>query len=474
MLPQSRQDTGLYPSPLFSIEKVDVEGCLDELYEFHAMFEDCFVRSEPRENFLRYMVGLMSPLESKTIEPIALHVRGGNVRCMQNAISDAIWDEDKMLSRYHMQVREDLGGPDGVLIFDESGSVKKGVDSAGVARQYCGSVGKVENSQVGVFAAYASRHGYSLVGEKLFIPEGWFDDSHKDKMDKLNFPQGLSFKTKPQIAAEMFEQLLDRLPFKYVTADSIYGESQDFLKVIEAHVGIIYFVQVSADTRFWLQRPLTEIKTYRYDGKECSKKIVPKTEKKPIRADQFARNLHNCFWYRRTVCEGAKGAIVYEFTKRQVILCKDGLPQKTVWMVIKRNTDKEDRRYWFHISNAPLSIRLKTFVWLSGIRWAIEQCFEEGKSELGMDDYEVRKYPAWNRHMLTCMLVHFFLWHLRIQLEHKAPLLTLSQLRLLLKAVLPLRVYDITDLIFLVQWIQMKNQRAYISHRKRTLVEAPV
>ncbi len=153
-------------------------------------------------------------------------------------------------------------------------------------------------------------------------------------------------------------------------------------------------------------------------GKMRSKLVVEPTEKDPISVKTLAENINDYFWYRRKVSEGTKGPIEYEFTKRQVVLSKDGLPWKTVWLIIKR-TIEENPTYSYYISNAPVSTRLKLFVWLSGIRWAIEQCFEETKTELGMDHYEVRKYPGWNHHILTCMLAHFFLWHLKIKLGEK-------------------------------------------------------
>src|SRR5215472_6605080 len=118
-------------------------------------------------------------------------------------------------------------------------------------------------------------------------------------------------------------------------------------------------------------------------------------------------------WYRRKVSEGTKGPMTYEFARQRVTLCKEGLPDRTVWLVIKRTLGAEPS-YTSAISNAPASTPLRTFVWLSGLRWAVEQCFEEGKTELGMDHYEVRKYAGWHHHMLTTMLAHFFLWHLKL------------------------------------------------------------
>ena len=133
------------------------------------------MRREPREHFLHYMAGQLSALERKAIEPMAIHIEGGNIRGMPRFISDDVWKADEMRQTYHGMVADEMGEPQGMIIFDESGFVKKGEDSVGVARQYCGPIGKVENCQEGVFAAYASSRGYALVDKRLFLPEAWFD-----------------------------------------------------------------------------------------------------------------------------------------------------------------------------------------------------------------------------------------------------------------------------------------------------------
>ena len=423
MLPRCRCLDEPYPVPKFSLVEQDVTVLTSQLREFLTEFEECFSRSEPRENLHRYLVGQFSQIERKSIEPIALRVEGGEVRSMQRFISDVVWDELALIRKHHTLVGDDMGDPSGVLIFDESGFVKKGEDSAGVARQYCGSVGKVENCQVGVFAAYASPQGYALLDAELFVPETWFDESHRDKRKKCRVPETLTFKTKPQLAVEMLERIekSDGLFFKYVVADSIYGVNPDFIGAIEQRIGLTYFVSIPGDTLCWMMRPSVHERSYKHKGQRKTKKYVPPDEKEPVKVSRFAKDLHDVFWYRRRVSEGAKGPIEYEFTKRRVTLCRGGLPGKTVWLVIRR-TIGDARSYSFFISNAPTGTRLKTFVWLSGIRWAIEQCFEETKSELGMDHYEVRKYPGWRHHILSCILAHFFLWHIRIRLGEKSAL----------------------------------------------------
>jgi SRSO17 transposase len=422
MVPAWRTEGEGFAIPQFSVDYGDVEGLLHELRGLHDAFHDCFARSEPREQFFHYMVGQLSTLERKSIEPIALRVEGGHVRAMQRCLSEVVWDDTQMLRTYHRLVDEDMGDPEGVVIFDESGFPKKGHASVGVARQYCGALGKVENCQVGVFAAYASRHGYALVDKRLFLPEVWLTETSAARRTKCAVPEDIGFQTKPQLAADMLRDIRTAgiLPFKYVVADCLYGKSPAFLEAVEEDGSTIYFVSIPSDTRCWLQGPVMETKPYTYKGEVHAKRVVAQHEKAPVTVGAVAHSFHDCFWYRRRVSEGTKGPIEYEFTKRQVTLCHDGDPGRTVWLIIKR-TIGATRTYWYYISNAPVSTRLPLFVWLSGVRWAIEQCFEETKTELGMDQYEVRKYTAWHHHMLTCMLAHFFLWHVQIRLGGKSP-----------------------------------------------------
>jgi SRSO17 transposase len=421
MLPVTRCDEHLYPVPKFDLGKGDVKDFINELRGFHEQFADCFQRSESREHFFNYMAGQFSPLERKSIEPIALAIEDGNVRSMQRFVSDAPWDDDKMIAKYRSFVNDDLGHPDGALIFDESSFVKKGQDSIGVARQYCGAIGKVDNCQVGVFTAYVSESGYALVDKRLFIPDKWFADDYLERRQKCKLPQDMIFRTKPELAIEMLNAISkeDVLPFKYVLADTIYGASPEFICAVEALPDKTYFVSVTKDTLCWLRRPMTITKEYRWGGKHRTKTVLLDPQSKPLSVADLAANINDYFWYRRQVSEGTKGPIVYEFTRRQVILAAAGLPNKTVWLLIRR-TLGDDPDYSFFISNASSNSRLRTLVWLSGLRWAIEQCFEETKSELGMDHYEVRKFPGWQHHILTCLLAHFFLWHLKIRMGKKS------------------------------------------------------
>lgn len=421
MLPKCRTEGDPYSVPKFEVVAQDVEDFTGELRAFHQTFAGCFSRSEPRENFFRYMTGQFSGVERKSIEPIALHIEGANVRALQRFVSDVVWDQELILTRYHKMVSEDLGDSEAALIFDETSFPKKGDESVGVARQYCGSLGKIDNCQVGVFTAYASPHGYALLDKKLFIPERWFSSQFLEKKKKCEVPDEISFKTKPQLAAEMLREIARNkiLPFKYILGDSIYGNSPDFINVAQQMIGVTYFVSVNSQTLCWLRPPSVEKKKYKFGGEVRTKRLLLE-KKDPTKISDFAKSLNNFYWYKRTVSEGAKGPISYEFTKRRITLYEEGLPGKEVWLIVRRRQIHKKLEYSYFISNAPISTRLDRFVWLAGLRWAIEQCFEETKSELGLDHYEVRKFRGWNQHMLTCMLAHFFLWHLKIRLGKKS------------------------------------------------------
>ena len=421
MLPICRKNEYLYPVPKFDLKRNDINDFMNELKGFHEQFHDCFQRSESRGHFLRYMTGQFSELERKSIEPIALAVKDGKVRAMQRFVSDAPWDDENIAYKYRSMVNDDLGSSDAAVVLDESSFFKKGDDSIGVARQYCGTIGKVDNCQVGVFAAYVSEYGYALVDKRLFIPEKWFTEAYRERREKCKLPDHVAFRTKPQLAGEMLSKLAAEqlLPFKYVLADSIYGMSPEFIKTAEDLLDKTYFVSITKSTQCWLKRPMTITKKYRWGGKARKKTILADVGSKPISVEQLGRNINDYFWYRRQVSEGTKGPIVYEFTRRRIILSDDGMPGNTVWLLIRR-TLGNDPQYAYFISNASSSTRLKTLVWLSGLRWAIEQCFEETKTELGMDHYEVRKFTGWQHHILTCMLAHFFLWHLKIRLGKKS------------------------------------------------------
>jgi SRSO17 transposase len=353
----------VYAIPQFEVTAPEVEGFLDELRPFHARFRDCLRRSEPREHFFRYMVGQFNTLAHTSIEPIAVQTEASSIRAMQRSLSAVPWDDARMRHTYHHLVADDMGEPDGIVMVDESGFPKQGKASVGIARQYCGTFGKVDNCQVGVFAAYASRQGYALVDQRLFLPEVWFPEAYAAHRATCGMPEELTWQSKPQLAAAMVRCLSGEgiVPFRYIVAACLYGNRPEFWAACEACVGTIAFVAILADTYGWLASVATQPHTYRYRGALQTKRAVA-TAATPARSvAELARVIVPTFWYCRTVAEGSKGLITYEFARWRVTLCKENQPAQTVWLVIKR-TCGANPTYWYDISNAPVSTPLSQLV----------------------------------------------------------------------------------------------------------------
>src|SRR5262249_11030723 len=199
MLPACRTGGEGFAIPTFDLVPSDVEGFMEELWAFQSTFHDCFARSEPRAHFFDSMVGQCSKLERKSIEPMALEVEGGTIRGLQRFSSAVVWDEDQMRWNYHQLVAEEMGDPDGVLMFDETGFTKKGEVSGGGARQFGGALGRGENCGVGVFAGYASGRGYALGDRRLSRPEVGWTDGYAARRTRCNVPDELTLQSKPQL-----------------------------------------------------------------------------------------------------------------------------------------------------------------------------------------------------------------------------------------------------------------------------------
>jgi len=198
MLPACRTEGDGFAIPPLTLHPRDVEGLMDEWHGFHPAFRGCVARSEPRDHCFHDMVGQFSDLDRTSIEPLALHVEGGNVRALQRCLRDAVWDEGQMWCTSQRRVDDEMGDPEGVVSFDESGFPKKGRDSVGVARPYGGALGNVENGHVGVCAASASRQGDALVAKRLFMPEAWLTETSAARRPTCEVPEAVGVQTTPQ------------------------------------------------------------------------------------------------------------------------------------------------------------------------------------------------------------------------------------------------------------------------------------
>ena len=255
------------PAPECNLTEQDVEQFVDEMTSYIELFEPAFQRAEQLGWSKVYLQGLLGDTQRKNVERIALGL-GENVRSLQHFIGQSPWQPEPVLDIHQGLMAETLGETDGVALIDESGVVKQGDDSVGVAAQYCGSVGKVANSQVGVYLGYASRKGYSLIEGQLFMPENWFDDEHADKRKACGVPEELKLQTKPEIGLELLRRAIQRgsLPFQWVAADELYGDSPAFRDGV-ADLNKWYFTEIKCTTLIWRCRPEVHVPEWKGRGR---------------------------------------------------------------------------------------------------------------------------------------------------------------------------------------------------------------
>ena len=414
---RSTQPPGVGAPPPFALSEEDVEQLATDLVAYHAEFQDLFFRREQKQWGLRYLQGLLLPIRNKSVEAIALSVEDGCVRDLQRFIGDGAWDDEAILGRHAELVSEGLGDESGVLIVDGSDFPKAGEHSAGVARQYCGATGKVDNCQAGVFLAYASKQGHTLLDRRLYLPQQWFEHSSQDRWEQCRIPDGMKFKTKPQLVWGMIENAIAQevVPFSWITCDEAFGDNHEFLGRLE-QARLQYLADVSISTLVWLERPETLIPPSKATGRGPSRERVAADAPKPIRVDELAAQLPKGAWRKYKVKDGEKGPIQARFAFVRAVLSRDKLPGPDVWVVFRRSLGEPPETKVF-ISNAHPDMPRRELVRVSGMRWPIETCFEEAKGSLGMAEYQTRSWRGWHHHMTLVILAHHFL--VRLKLKHK-------------------------------------------------------
>ena len=386
----------------------DLEALIPELEQFHQRFGRFFCRSEGRTASHRYLQGLLLPIERKNVENVVEQV-GGSVRRFQEFLSDSPWDDAGCIEELQRFVGEHLGSPAGVLVLDDTGFAKRGTRSAGVGRQYSGTLGRTDNCQVGVFLAYASTKGHTLVDRRLYLMQEWFGAEAAERRRRAHVSDDLPFRTKLDLGAAMLRQAhaAGHLPFQWVTGDAAYGDSQD-LRTLVSELGRWYCFEVSSNSDVWLTDPAWEAPA-RTGGMGR-----PRTRPRPTAASpqsvtvaQVAGTLDPATWIRHRVTEGAKGPREYEFARLRVVEKRHGESEPAGWLMLRRPVGGGEVKYY--LANAPGTMTLADMAGTGCLRWTIEEDFELAKGEVGLAHYEVTKLRGWYHHITLSLLALAFM-----------------------------------------------------------------
>ncbi len=375
-----------------------------ELDLFLGRYAALFGRDEAQDHANRFVQGLLLGGDRRGVENIAEAIDGCVVRSLQKFIAQSPWSDDDILEELQRHVSEVLGDPDASLNVDETGFPKKGTKSVGVKRQYAGCLGRTDNCQIGVCVNYRSAAGHTLIDRRLFLPEEWADDG--PRRQEAGVPAEVVFRTKPELALEMVQRALERgLPFRWVTADSVYGDSPTFVQGVRG-LGRWYVVDTSADARVWLTEP--EVLPAGTKGPRGRATTQPRVTTKPQRVDEVVASLPAKAWKRIVVAEGSQGPRLYEYAFLWVWFSEEGLPSGRERLLVRRSLTQE-AEVKCHRSNAPAEIALEKLAQVRGGHWSVEQSFEAGKGECGLDEYETRGWMGWHHHTALSLLALWFL-----------------------------------------------------------------
>ena len=368
----------------------EVEAWASGLGELHARIAPRFARSEPRERALAYVRGLLAPLERKNSWTLAESAGETAPDGMQRLLAYADWDADAVRDDVRDYVVEHLApgakDPAAVLVVDETGFLKKGTKSAGVARQYSGTAGRIENCQIGVFLGYATtiggRSARTFLDRELYLPKTWAED--RERRAEARVPQEVEFATKPELAMTMITRALDaRVPAGWVAGDEVYGQHSRLRRMLEARQ-MPYVMAVPVNQRVIARR----------NGKV-----------RELRADALAAQLPAQEWRKISAGAGSKGPREYHWARAEIRPLEDTC---SYWLLVRRSlTDPDDLAYY--LCHGPERTPLRELVRVAGARWAIEETFQSAKGQVGLDQYQVRRYDSWYRHITLAMLAHAFL-----------------------------------------------------------------
>jgi SRSO17 transposase len=374
------------------VKPVVLDQWRDELEQVQDRLGELFVRPEPRRQAGLYLEALLSSAERKNGWQLAGQIGDARPWRTQAVLSQALWSQDKARALCRSYVVEHLGAPDGVLVVDETGFLKKGTQSVGVARQYTGTAGRIENCQIGVFLGYGSSKGHALIDRELYLPKDWTND--RERCEAVSVPPERTFMTKPQLAQLMIERAIAAgVPFSWVVGDEVYGNDRRL--------------------RVWLeQQERPHVLAIR--STETLWAWVAGHGPLPVPAKDLATAEPVEGWQRLSAGAGSKGERLYGWARWR--LCRLQEAPWEQWLLVRRKLAKPEELAYYVVFG-PADTSLQTLTQVAGQRWRIEECLEAAKQEVGLADYEVRSWHGWYRHVTLSMLALAFLAVMRVKIN---------------------------------------------------------
>lgn len=455
-----------------------IAGLGRELFRFLARFDDCCGRKEPRQLLKAYVRGQLSQLDRKSVEPMAIEV-GVAPRCLQGLLEFVKWDEEKLRDRCQEIVAKEHAHPRAIGLIDESGVPKSGNHTVGVARQWCGNTGKIDNCVVAVHCGYATEEFQCLLDSDVYLPEDWANDPIRRQQAYV--PEEVQFRTKPQIAQEQIKRALDHGIFVAAwTFDELYGRDSKFLDFLELEQKQAFVGEVPANFYGWVRTPevLHKPPPNAKKGRGRKKKYprlgrhVPacKVQNLVLYSPVFQRQP----WQPYRIKDSEKGPVVWEvksarFYRKQ----SDGLPSRACTLIVARNVLNPEEIKYFVANRVPEEdagpddkpVTLTWLLWVAFRRWPVEQLFRQGKGELGLDHYEVRGWRCVHRHFYVTGLSYLFCARVRQEYAAGGEPWTLEQVRQATS--LWLQVADLPPSLQKQRYERERDKAAYYQRRNR-------
>ncbi len=445
----------------------DAKQATERFDKFHDRFASSF-ETKTRNMGLQakqYLHGLLICQKRNNMREFEKVVPDSKHQSLQHFVSNSPWDEESLARDIVLSVSEHIGdAKHGSLHIDESGFPKQGKNSVGVARQYCGSLGKADNCQVGVFLGYAKDSHRILLDRHLYLPKEWIED--KERRRKCGVPDEVKFHTKAELGLEMICQARKSgIPYGWTGMDSHYGQQPWLLEKLESD-NELYIADVPCDLRVWLEPPKLEIPERKGKRGRFPAKLKPaEGEPSPVEVRKLEKQLPDLTWHRVYVRDTERGELWSRLACLRVYPVRKGLPGPCLWLILRIDEGENKRKY--QLCNAPEDTSVERLAEMSHSRYWIERAIQDAKGEAGMDEYQLRGWQGWHRHMTMTFLAMLFLMELHLDWKPKASFLSLKDIREILEVILPKRKFDSYEVIELIKQKHKARYSARCSHKRK-------